>query len=274
VAVINESGELVSSGSGELLKAADSLSESSARQASQAEEISSSMEQMDSNVQATTENAQRTESIAGSVAQEAGRSGKTVKQTVSAMRNIAEKITVIEQIARNTNLLALNAAIEAARAGDHGKGFAVVASEVRKLAERSQTAAAEINELAGESVRIAEEAGSDIEAVVPEIQKTSELIQEISVASKEQRAGTRQVSTAVGELDHTIQRNAAQAEQMAGMARSLSEQASRLKDSVAFFTLEATSVSTPSEEHDTSPADFTRRELPARFLKRALPASR
>jgi methyl-accepting chemotaxis protein len=152
------------------------------------------------------------------------------------MRNIAEKISIIEEIARNTNLLALNAAIEAARAGEHGKGFAVVAAEVRKLAENSQKAASEISELSKTSVDIAEQAGELLTKIVPDIQKTAELVQEISAASSEQKSGTEQINKAIMQLDGVIQQNASASEEMASMAEELSSQAEQLQATMEFFT--------------------------------------
>ena len=147
------------------------------------------MEQMVSNIQQNADNAQQTEKIAQKAAEDAREGGKAVTQTVAAMKEIAGKITIIEEIARQTNLLALNAAIEAARAGEHGRGFAVVASEVRKLAERSQTAAGEISKLSGTSVQVAEQAGAMLAKLVPDIQRTAELVLEINGSSKEQNEG-------------------------------------------------------------------------------------
>jgi methyl-accepting chemotaxis protein len=193
------------------------------------------MEEMDSNIQQNADNAQETEKIAQKAANDAEQGGQAVKQTVEAMRNIAEKITIIEEIARNTNLLALNAAIEAARAGEHGKGFAVVASEVRKLAERSQKAAGEISELSTSSVDVAEEAGTLLEALVPDIQRTAELVQEISAASGEQRSGSQQVNKALAQLDQVVQQNASQAEEMSSMAEELAGQADSLQDTMSYF---------------------------------------
>ena len=158
-----------------------------------------------------------------------------MSETVGAMKDIASKISIIEEIARQTNLLALNAAIEAARAGEHGKGFAVVAAEVRKLAERSQTAAGEISQLSTTSVEVAEKAGQMLAKLVPDIQKTAELVQEISAASKEQTTGADQINSAIQQLNQVIQQNAGAAEEMSSTAEELSSQAEQLQGTIAFF---------------------------------------
>jgi methyl-accepting chemotaxis protein len=154
------------------------------------------------------------------------------------MKEIAEKINIIEEIARKTDLLALNAAVEAARAGEHGKGFAVVASEVRKLAERSQTAAAEISRLTVDGVKTADGAGQLLAKLVPDIQKTAELVREISAASVEQSTGAGQVNKAMQQLDQVIQQNAATSEEMASTAEELSSQAEVLQSAIAFFKVD------------------------------------
>jgi methyl-accepting chemotaxis protein len=196
------------------------------------------MEEMDASISQNTENAVETEKIATECARDAERGGEVMRETVSAMKNIADQINVIDEISRNTNLLALNAAIEAARAGEEGKGFAVVAGEVRKLAERSQNAAAQILEVAGNSVEIAESAGDLFGRIVPQIQRTAELIQEISARSREQQSSAQQISKAVAELDGEVQRNASAAEEMASMAEELSSQAIQLAEACAFFTVD------------------------------------
>ena len=237
VSDIKTVGDSVLSGSSHTSSAAEQMSQGATEQAASAEEVSSSMEEMDSNIQQNADNAQETEKIALKAAEDAQKGGDAVNQTVEAMRTIAEKINIIDEIARNTNLLALNAAIEAARAGEHGKGFAVVASEVRKLAERSQTAAGEISELSISSVDVAEQAGQVLSAVVPDIRRTAELVQEISAASGEQRSGSNQVNKALAQLDQVVQQNASQAEEMSRMAEELSDQAENLKRTMSFFTV-------------------------------------
>ena len=167
----------------------------------------------------------RRERIALKSAGDAQESGKAVTEAVGAMKDIAQKISIVEEIARQTNLLALNAAIEAARAGEHGKGFAVVAAEVRKLAERSQVAAADISRISRSSVDIAETAGAMLGKLVPDIQKTSELVQEISASSREQASGADQINGSIQQLNTVIQQNAGSAEEMASMAAELSSQA-------------------------------------------------
>jgi methyl-accepting chemotaxis protein len=214
------------------------MSKGASTQAASAEEASSSIEQMNANIRQNAENALQTEKIATQAANDAQEGGDAVNMTVSAMKQIADKIMIIEEIARQTNLLALNAAIEAARAGEHGKGFAVVAAEVRKLAERSQNAAAEINDLSTNSVEVAEQAGQLLEVIVPNIQKTAELVQEISAASKEQDAGAEQINKSIQQLDSVIQQNASASEEMASTAEELSSQSEQLADMISFFVME------------------------------------
>ena len=225
----------VAAGSEELASSAETLSQGATEQAASIEEVSSSMEEMAANIQRNTDNARQTEQIAGKAAEDADKSGQAVGKTVEAMREIAEKIGIIEEIARQTNLLALNAAIEAARAGDHGKGFAVVAAEVRKLAERSGQAAGEISQVSTASLRIANDAGSMLAELVPNIRKTAELIQEIAASSEEQNSGAGQINQAISQLDQVIQSNASASEEMASTSEELSSQAQQLQMTMEFF---------------------------------------
>ncbi|MEO5376997.1 MAG: methyl-accepting chemotaxis protein [Magnetococcus sp. DMHC-6] len=227
----------VAVGSNEISDSAQNLSQGATEQAASIEETSSAMEEMASNIQQNTDNANTTQNISQQAAQDAAEGGKAVGESVNAMKEIASKIGIIEEIARQTNLLALNAAIEAARAGEHGKGFAVVAAEVRKLAERSQTAAGEISHLSSSSVEVAEKAGAIINKLVPDIQKTAELIQEIAASSQEQNQGASQVNQAIQQLDQVIQQNAGASEEMAATAEELSAQAETMSQTISFFNL-------------------------------------
>lgn len=227
----------VAAGSEELSASSQQLSQGATEQAASAEEVSSSMEQMITSIKQNADNAQQTEKIALKSSQAAQEGGKSVAETVKAMKEIAGKISIIEEMARQTNILALNAAIEAARAGEHGKGFAVVASEVRKLAERSQTAAGEINKLSASSVQIAEQAGVMLDKMVPDIQKTSDLVQEISASSREQDSGAEQINRAIQQLDQVIQQNASASEEMSSTSEELASQAQQLQEAVAFFKI-------------------------------------
>ncbi|NGM20722.1 HAMP domain-containing protein [Roseomonas stagni] len=227
----------VSSGSQQLASSAEQLAQGATEQASSTEEASASMEEMAANIKQSAENASQTEKIARQAAEDAERSGTAVSQAVTAMQSIAEKINIVQEIARQTDLLALNAAVEAARAGEHGKGFAVVASEVRKLAERSQAAAAEISTLSSNTVKTAQEAGSMLQRLVPDIKRTAELIDEINAACREQDLGAGQINQAIQQLDKVTQQNASASEEVSATSEELSTQAEVLQSTIAYFRL-------------------------------------
>jgi methyl-accepting chemotaxis protein len=266
VADVQSTSDNVASGSQQLSANSEEMSQGATEQAASAEEASSSMEQMAANIKQNADNAVQTEKIALKSAEDAVAGGKAVSETVTAMKQIAQKISIIEEIARQTDLLALNAAIEAARAGEHGKGFAVVASEVRKLAERSQTAAGEIGRLSGTSVEVAERAGEMLTRMVPDIQKTAELVQEISAASNEQNSGAEQVNKAIQQLDQVIQQNASASEEMASTAEELSSQAEQLQEAIAFFKLDTHRAK--SAKRAKAPAKATPRKAPTAEFQR------
>ena len=225
----------VSAASQSISTASIQVSKGASSQAAAAEQASSSMEQMVSNIKQNADNAQQTDKIANKSAKDAQESGKSVLEAVSAMKEIASKISIIEEIARQTNLLALNAAIEAARAGEHGKGFAVVAAEVRKLAARSQKAAGEINQLSTNTLKVSEKSGEMLDKLVPDIQRTAELVQEITAASKEQDTGAEQINKALQQLEQVIQQNASASEEMASTTEELTGQSDQLVSALSFF---------------------------------------
>lgn len=235
---VRNAADGLASASEEVSATAQSISQTTSQQAASVEETSASIEQMSASINQNTENAKITDGMASKAAKEAGDGGDSVQQTVQAMKKIAQRISIIDDIAYQTNLLALNAAIEAARAGEHGKGFAVVAAEVRKLAERSQVAALEIGELSTSSVEMAERAGRLLGEMLPSINKTSDLVQEITAASEEQAAGVSQINSAMNQLNQVTQQNASSSEELASTAEEMSTQAEQLQQAMSFFTLE------------------------------------
>jgi methyl-accepting chemotaxis protein len=230
---------MVTSGSQQIASSASQTSQGAAEQASSMEEITSSLEQMAASIKQNADNASQTESIANKVARDAKAGGESVVKSSLAVKRIVERTAIIEEIARQTNLLALNAAIEAARAGEAGKGFAVVASEVRKLAERSQASASEITAISKETVGAADDANALIEAMVPDIGRTAQLVQEITASSGEQSSGADQINKAVLQLDEVVQEAASSAEELAATAEELSGQAKAMHDAISFFQVDA-----------------------------------
>lgn len=232
---VSVNSDNVLTGCTELTDAVGKVSEGATQQAAAAQEASASMEEMTANIRQSSENAAQTEKIATRSLEQARSSAKIVDEAVAAMKTIADKITIIQEIARQTDLLALNAAVEAARAGSHGRGFAIVAAEVRRLAERSQVAADEIVALSKSTADTSGKAGDELTALVPEIQRTADLVQEISAATREQRIGSEQINTAIGELDRVIQANAAASQEAAATTQMLSESAEKLSDLIGGF---------------------------------------
>jgi len=251
---VNNASSNVAASSEEMSAAAQQLAQGATEQSSAAEQCTSSMEEMVSSIQQNAEHAKETDKLASKAADDAVVSGEAVAKSVAAIKQIAQKIRIIEEIARKTDLLALNAAVEAARAGEHGRGFAVVASEVRKLAERSQAAAADISQLSVEGVTVAEEAGRLLESLVPDIRKTAELIQEIASSSAEQNTGAAQINKALLELDEVIQQNAAASEELASTAEELSSQAEQLQSRMSFFRLRPGSGPAPKPQARYAPS--------------------
>jgi len=247
----------VAGGGANLMDAVTRVSEGATQQAAAAQEASASMEEMTANIRQAAENAGQTETIAVNSLTQAEASASSVQSAVQAMSEIAAKIGIVQEIARQTDLLALNAAVEAARAGQSGKGFAIVAAEVRRLAERSQIAAEEIVGLSRTTSEASNEAGEQLSALVPEIQRTTELVREISAAMNEQRVGTEQINQAIAELDRVIQANAEASGHAAEVTHSLNHSAAELRALIDGFrnadgTLNRASDAHPGGNDDSS----------------------
>lgn len=271
-----QAAQNVASGTQQLSSTADQMSQGATEQAAAAEEASASMEQMTANIKQTADNAAQTEKIARQSSKDAEASGVAVDKAVNAMRTIAEKIGIVQEIARQTDLLALNAAVEAARAGEHGKGFAVVASEVRKLAERSQTAAAEISAVSSDTVAAAAQAGDMLSKLVPDIRRTAELVTEISAACREQDIGASQINEAIQQLDTVTQQNAAASEQISSTSEELANQAEELQEGIAFFQIEETrqpARAVPVAVAKAAPKSKARAPVPKAKIKKIKPGS-
>lgn len=245
VAGVSSNADNVASGSQQMASSAEELSQGATEQSASAEQASSAIEEMSANIRQSAENATKTAGMADKASAEARSSGEVVNRALSSIEEIADKIKIVQEIARQTDLLALNAAVEAARAGTYGKGFAVVASEVRKLAERSQNAASEINQLSADTLTLSKEAGDKLDGLVPEIEKTAELVREISASVREQNTGAEQINDAMQQLDTVIQQNAGASEEVASVSEELSAQAIQLRDMLTFFKLDEASSARP-----------------------------
>lgn len=246
VSQVMEAAENVSISSNEMSTTANQLSQGANEQAASAEEVTSSIEEMSSAIQQNSDNAIQTEKIAVLSAQGIMDVNSSAQKSLEAMRQISEKIKVINDIAEKTDILAINAAIEAARAGEHGKGFAVVAAEVRKLAEVSQKSAIEINTLSSSALRVTEESGAMMQKMIPEIQRTAQLVQEIAASSNEQRSGSEQITKAIIQFSQVTQQNSAAAEEMSSSSEEMASQAEMLKDTIGFFDIGKQIVATRS----------------------------
>jgi methyl-accepting chemotaxis protein len=238
IGTVTSAARSLTTGTRELADASENVAQGAAQQASGVEEVSASMESMAESIQQNARNSEKTKEIAARAAVNARESGQALQQGLASLKEIAGKIQIIEEIARQTNLLALNAAIEAARAGEHGKGFAVVAAEVRKLAERSGEAAKEILHISGSSVEVADRAGEQLANLVPEIEQTAQLVQEIAASSATQDTSAREINEAIQVLGSVIHQNASAAEEIAATTQALSSKADQLTGATSFFEVE------------------------------------
>ncbi len=235
---IQVNSENLNNSSNQINDTAQKLSEGASEQANSTEEVSSTMEEMQANIAHNTENSKRTSAKSQKVQQNVLEVGKKAEKAVNAHGVINDKILIIKEIAHQTNILALNAAVEAARAGEQGKGFAVVAAEVRKLAELSKEAAEEIVSLSEQTKLLSEEAGQSLSAIIPEIEDTAKLVENIMTASIEQNSGAEQVNNSVQQLNYLAQQNASTSEELTTTSEQMTAQAERLRKVISYFKLE------------------------------------
>ncbi len=228
----------ISYGSYEITKSSQQVASGATEQASSLEQISSSVEQMVSNINQNADNAAQAENMTHNAVEKMHSVKAATNSTFESIRQITDKIKIINEIADKTNLLAINAAVEAARAGEHGKGFAVVANEVRKLAERSQQSAVEIISVSNLTIKDAEHSSGLLDELSPEVERSFNLVREISLSSAEQRSGAEQINAAIAQLNQVTQQNASSSEELSSSASNFNSQAELLKTTVSFFKLD------------------------------------
>lgn len=238
--VVSSAGNLAAA-SQQINSTSQELSQGATEQATSVEEVSSTMEEITSMIKQNNRNAQNTSAISKNAYAGIVSVNDKSNEAIEANKQIAEKIGIINDIAFQTNILALNAAVEAARAGEQGKGFAVVANEVRKLAESSKMAADEIVRISQNGLNLTLQSGEQLNELLPEIEKTTNLVSEISGASDEQSSGSVQINNAIQQLNIVTQQNAASSEELAASAEEMNSQAEQLKELVGFFKIDALS---------------------------------
>ncbi len=260
--------EKISENSSKLEITADQVSDGTSQQATSVQETSASMDEMANTINENARNATETDETAKLLAENALVCSNSMKKTSEAMSDIFERIAVVGEITRKIELLALNASVEAARAGEHGKGFAVVASEVSKLAELSKDAASEIQRSSTDGKKLADETNQMLDELLPEIEKTQNLVQNISASSKEQATGAEQINDAIKTLDNVIQQNALASSNLSVSANELAQIVPNLEDLVKQFKLakieddiETTGEDEPSEKASSDNTDDTKKSL-------------